>query len=191
VASLAVAWHLGTVRSWSVAPRVRARSFALVFAVASVLATGSIVAAAAVRVAVPDPHQVPPAAAPGSDVSSAPIVDGQGLDGPEDDATGLPSVPPAHPGTVETELTANPSPATDHDAKHPADGAAGTTRSHDDAGDDDHDATDSHDGTGGMDSGGRDGGDDTERHDGSGTEGGHSGGADDGQSGGTDGGGRD
>ena len=39
VATLWVAWHLGTVRSWHVAPRVRARSFALVLAVTSVLAT--------------------------------------------------------------------------------------------------------------------------------------------------------
>ena len=37
VATLWVAWHLGTVRSWRVAPSVRARSFALVFAVSSVL----------------------------------------------------------------------------------------------------------------------------------------------------------
>jgi uncharacterized membrane protein YgcG len=67
VASLAVAWHLATVRSWSVAPRVRARSIALVLAVASVLATGSLVAAAAVRVVVPvgmDDHHVAPPTVP-------------------------------------------------------------------------------------------------------------------------------
>src|SRR5262249_44823752 len=67
IASLAVAWHLATVRSWSVAPNVRARSMALVLAVASVLATGSLVAAAAVRVAAPtgaDDHHMAPLTAP-------------------------------------------------------------------------------------------------------------------------------
>jgi uncharacterized membrane protein YgcG len=65
-ASLTVAWHLATVRSWSVAPRVRAQSMALVLAVASVLATGTLVAASAVRMAVPigpgDRHVAPPMA---------------------------------------------------------------------------------------------------------------------------------
>ena len=48
-----VAWHLATVRSWRVAPRVRARSFALVFAVAAMLTTGSLATTAAVRVVAP------------------------------------------------------------------------------------------------------------------------------------------
>lgn len=48
-----VAWHLATVRSWRVAPRVRARSFALVFAVVAMLATGSLATAEAVRVVAP------------------------------------------------------------------------------------------------------------------------------------------
>ena len=50
-AALWVAWHLGTVRSWRIAPGVRARSLALVLAVACVMATGSLVAAAALQVA--------------------------------------------------------------------------------------------------------------------------------------------
>ena len=59
VAAVRVAWHLGTVRRWPVAPRVRARSFALVLAVASVLATGSLAAVAAVRVVVPQIEPAP------------------------------------------------------------------------------------------------------------------------------------
>jgi uncharacterized membrane protein YgcG len=50
-AALWVAWHLGTVRGWRIAPGVRARSIALVLAVACVMATGSLAAAAALRVA--------------------------------------------------------------------------------------------------------------------------------------------
>ncbi len=50
-ATLWVAWHLGTVRSWHVGPGVRARSIALVLAVTCALGTGSLVAAAALRVA--------------------------------------------------------------------------------------------------------------------------------------------
>lgn len=46
-----VAWHLGTVRSWRIAPGVRVRSIALVLAVAAVLGTGSLATAAALRVA--------------------------------------------------------------------------------------------------------------------------------------------
>jgi hypothetical protein len=51
-AALSVAWHLGTARG-TVAPRVRARSLALIIAVASILASGSMVAASAARVIVP------------------------------------------------------------------------------------------------------------------------------------------
>lgn len=53
VSTILVAWHLATVRTWPVAPRVRARSFALVFAVAALLATGSLATAAAVRIVLP------------------------------------------------------------------------------------------------------------------------------------------
>ena len=83
VASLAVAWHLATVRSWSIAPRVRARSMALVLAVASVLATGSLVAAAAVRVAAPfatDDRHAPPSAAPAGGITD-PELDDDATDG--------------------------------------------------------------------------------------------------------------
>jgi hypothetical protein len=51
-AALWVAWHLGTAGD-PVAPRVRARSLALVIAVATILASGSMVAASAARVVVP------------------------------------------------------------------------------------------------------------------------------------------
>ncbi|MEP6638306.1 MAG: hypothetical protein ABJC39_03070 [Chloroflexota bacterium] len=51
--AIVVAWHLATVRTWQVAPRVRARSIALVLAVATMLATGSLATAAAVRIVVP------------------------------------------------------------------------------------------------------------------------------------------
>jgi hypothetical protein len=64
VAALWVAWHLGTVRRWHIAPRVRARSFALVLAVAAVLGTGSLAAAAAVRVVAPPLIERAPVAAP-------------------------------------------------------------------------------------------------------------------------------
>lgn len=50
--AITVAWHLATVRTWPIAPRVRARSFALVFALAAILATSSLATAAAVRVVV-------------------------------------------------------------------------------------------------------------------------------------------
>lgn len=49
--ALWVAWHLATVRRWRIAPGVRARSFALVLAVAAVLGTATIAGAAVVRVA--------------------------------------------------------------------------------------------------------------------------------------------
>ena len=49
--ALAVAWHLATVRGWEVAPSVRARSMALVLAVALALISGSLAAAGAVRLA--------------------------------------------------------------------------------------------------------------------------------------------
>lgn len=49
--ALWVAWHLGTIRRWHVAPGVRARSIALVLAVACALVSGSLATAAAVRVA--------------------------------------------------------------------------------------------------------------------------------------------
>ena len=78
VAALWVAWHLVTVRSWHVAPRVRARSFALVLAVTSVLATGGLAAAAAVHSVVPqDDDRVPVSAPSGSSVDQGPAGNGQ------------------------------------------------------------------------------------------------------------------
>lgn len=77
VATLWVAWHLGTVRGWHVAPRVRARSFALVLAVASVLTTGSLAAAAAVHSVVPQRDDRNPVVAPsGSSVDAGPAGNG-------------------------------------------------------------------------------------------------------------------
>jgi hypothetical protein len=76
-AALWVAWHLGTVRRWPVAPRVRARSFALVLAVASILATGSLAAAAAVRVVAPQVEGAPLTApgGPGLDMGQPAMED--------------------------------------------------------------------------------------------------------------------
>ena len=53
LAAVTVAWHLATQHDWPVAPRVRARSFALVLGVATILGTGSMVAASAAQVIVP------------------------------------------------------------------------------------------------------------------------------------------
>jgi hypothetical protein len=78
VAALWVAWHLGTVRSWHVAPRVRARSFALVLAVTSVLATGGLAAAAAVHSVVPQRDDQNPVSVPsGSSVDAGPPGNGR------------------------------------------------------------------------------------------------------------------
>jgi len=87
VAALWVAWHLGTVRSWRVAPRVRARSFALVLGVATMLGTTSLAAAAAVHVVAPHfIEQAPAADRVGIDVDGpGPIVDDYtGSDRPHD-----------------------------------------------------------------------------------------------------------
>jgi hypothetical protein len=174
LASLLVAWHLGTVRGWSVAPRVRARSMALVLAVASVLATGSIVAAAAVRVAVPDSDPRPPTATPGMPVA-APIVDGQGVDDSDQNVIQAPPSRPAPTAAAGTESTARPSEAPVRDAKPPAGGAAGTTGSGEHA-NDSHDTSESHDrsepdgagGTAGTDDGDGSHDGETDQHDGGG-----------------------
>jgi eukaryotic-like serine/threonine-protein kinase len=196
LASLLVAWHLGTVRAWSVAPRVRARSMALVLAVASVLATGSIVAAAAVRVAVPDSDPRPPTATPGVSVS-APIVDGPGVDGPDQNAIEAPSGRPEPTASAGTEPTARPSDMPTRDAQHPADGAAGTTGTGESAKDDGDDTGGSQDRSGPAATGGTDRTDDgdgandgeTDRRDGGGDSGRDDGG--DGGHGGDSGGGGD
>ena len=142
VDALAVAWHLVTVRAWPIAPRVRARSFALVMAVAFVLGTGTLAAAAAVTVVVPpridQPRlidQVPAADPPGpvslpKTESSSPSpthVRGQVpavVHPAEPAAGGKEVVPVAHPtaGTRETD-----------------DGQDGSTDSHPNDGSDDGD----------------------------------------------------
>jgi hypothetical protein len=53
LSALVVAWHLGTVRGWPIALRVRVRSVALVMAVVAMLGMGTLAAAAAVQVVVP------------------------------------------------------------------------------------------------------------------------------------------
>ena len=174
VSSLLVAWHLGTVRGWSVAPRVRARSMALVLAVASVLATGSLVAAAAVRVAVPNDDRRPPITTPATIPTSAPMVDGPGLDDSDQDLVRVPPAPPVQPGAAKTEPTARPSDAHGSESGDAGAHPAGTTRSNDDASDD-HDGTGSHEGSDGEGAHG----DDASRHDGGGDSG-HDGSGDDG-----------
>jgi len=186
VASLRVAWHLGTVRAWSVAPRVRARSMALVLAVASVLATGSLVAAAAaVRVAVPNDDQRAPVTTPATNPSIAPIVDGPGLDDSDHDLVGVPPAPPMQPGAAKTEPTARPSDAHGSASRDSGSHSAGTTRSSDDTSDD-HEGTESHDGSDGG--GAQDGG--TDGHGGS-VDAGHDGGGTDGHGGDSSDGSRD
>jgi uncharacterized membrane protein YgcG len=175
VTSLLVAWHLGTVRTWPVAPRVRARSMALVLAVASVLATGSIVAAAAVRVAVPGDDRVPPIANPASNAPSGPIVDGPAVDESDGDLVRVPPSRPAEPGAAETEPTPAPSRAPAHGPRA-TDHAGRTTRPGGDAAEGDHEGAGSHDagdGTGAdrTDDGGTQGTDGGDPHDGSGDSG--------------------
>jgi uncharacterized membrane protein YgcG len=158
LASLAVAWHLGTVRRWSVAPRIRARSMALLLAVTSVLATGSLVAAAtAVRVAARNDDRRPPVTTPVTIPTSAPIMDGPGLDDSYQDLVRVPPAQPVQPGAVKSEPTGRPSDAHGSESRDPGTQPAGTTRSSED-----RDATESLDGSGGdgtheSDSNGRDG----------------------------------
>jgi hypothetical protein len=98
VAAVRVAWHLGTVRRWPVAPRVRARSFALVLAVASVLATGSLAAAAAVRVVVP--HIEP---APATDPGGSGFDEHGPVMNPETPAVEPRQTRDANPGPVQVD----------------------------------------------------------------------------------------
>ncbi|HEV8282236.1 MAG TPA: hypothetical protein VGQ02_10275 [Candidatus Limnocylindrales bacterium] len=89
--ALAVAWHLATVRAWHVAPSVRARSMALVLAVALALISGSLAAAGAVRLA----------ADPVTHLFQAPVDD-----------RGLLGIPPAivnvDPGGLDDQDAAEP-----------------------------------------------------------------------------------
>jgi hypothetical protein len=138
LAALWVAWHLGTVHSSHVAPPVRARSFALVLAVATILTTGSLAAAAAVGVVVPASAERPPAAIPaasGIDELGPAQRHQTGVDQPADtegsaptddpvgtDADGLPPNTGDKPGEIGPEdrddpnLDEQPGPADDDDA---------------------------------------------------------------------------
>ena len=169
LAALWVAWHLGTVRSWHVAPRVRARSFALVLAVASVLTTGSLAAAAAVHSVVPQRDDRNPVVAPGgSSLDEGPAGDG-GLSTehalPSDEPAGSePPTPNVHRALTTRHATA-PSDDGHHatsgketdaeDDHHGGDGNASDDKDASDGSGDAHDgsdgsdrpaATDSHDG---------------------------------------------
>ena len=192
VSSLLVAWHLGTVRGWSVAPPVRARSMALVLAVVSVLTTGSLVAAAAVHVAVSDDDRVPPALTGGAPTSSAPMMDDRGVDDSTQDWVQPSSVPAIVPGPAAAEPSVLPTAAPDRVRKHPPGDAARTTGGRED-GSDEPEATDPRGGSDATDR--SDAGGDTESRDGSGDSGHDGTGTDDthdgGTGGGTDGGGED
>lgn len=110
VTALIVAWHLGTVRAWPISPRVRARSFALVFAVAFVLGTGTLAAAGAVTVVVqPRLELSRPTDRAGMDTVVAPSDPG---------TRSVPSSPTPDPERV---------PAVVHEADHAAGGKTTTT----------------------------------------------------------------
>ena len=165
VSALVVAWHLGTVRAWPIAPRVRARSFALVIAVAFVLGSATLVAAAAMAVVVPPSMEQPrvvdraPAAFPATPTaSSAPAA----TPPPADDPSPVPAVvdPTDRPsgGKVivpATRPTAGPEQADDEQdgAKAGLDGDGSDDASHHDsdgaetpepAHEDDHESDDGH-----------------------------------------------
>jgi hypothetical protein len=151
VASLWVAWHLGTVRSWPVAPRVRARSFALVLAVVSVMASGSLAAAAAVHSVVPQRDDANPVTAPaGSSVDEGPPGNGRSSTVPsrvEDQSPAPSEAPkPSERGTVTTQHATAPT----DDAHHVPAGDK-TNASDDHRGPDDGHATDDRNGPGGSD----------------------------------------
>ena len=118
-ASLWVAWHLGTVRSWPVAPRVRARSFALVLAVVSVMASGSLAAAAAVHSVVPQLDDRNPVAAPArSNVDEGPPESGRTSSAPsvvEDESPAPSEAPkPSEHSTVTTQHATAPTDGAHH-----------------------------------------------------------------------------
>ena len=138
LAALWVAWHLGTVRSWHVAPGVRARSFALVLAVTSVLATGGLAAAAAVHSVVPQRDARTPVSAPSVDAGPT----GNGLTATDDPD-----------GTDQSPTTSEDPAATDHadsDGRHASTGAQPDKV--DDHDRDQHDGDEADDGDGPDDS---------------------------------------
>src|SRR5689334_2241124 len=182
MASLAVAWHLATVRTWSVAPRVRARSMALVLAVVTVLATGSLVAAAAVRVAAPfaaDDHHMAPPTVPAGGITD-PELDDHATDR-DDPGTSLDADHHVAEPVVE------PMSSDKHTTKKAEDGATDPgSQGEDTGGGGDRDGA--HDGEhagSGTQEGGDDGGD---AHGGGSTSDSHDGGTSDGGSHGTSGG---
>ena len=134
-ASLWVAWHLATARGWPVAPRVRARSMALVLAVATVLAAGSLVAAAAVQVAVPHRHE------PLDRLTTLPVTIGEpalhqpGGEAPE-------RRPGGGPGPVAAEPVDDDHGSADTEGDQDADGDGQTTSGADDGADDGGDGGD-------------------------------------------------
>jgi hypothetical protein len=155
-ATLWVAWHLATVRGWGVGPRVRARSLALVFGVASVLGTGSLAAAAAVQVVAPRLVLSAPASDPsGSQGEDPRRVAGDPSEtaapsephGPSPKVVVAPVVPIPRATPVRTEVGGGPAGAKRPPAARD-DGDDGGT-----GGDDRSDDGDPHDKTDGGDGG--------------------------------------
>jgi uncharacterized membrane protein YgcG len=167
--SVSVASHLVTVRTWPVAPRVRARSFALVLGVVFVLMTGSLAAAAAVRHVVPlrlgDPGAIE-VSGPGAEARPT----GRRPVAPRAGMTVETSAGPAVPGDgAVSKPAASKGPAGGDKADRPRAVPAGA----DGATDRDHGGSDDN-GSGDADQGG-----DTSDDGGSGGSGGGSDGADD------------
>jgi uncharacterized membrane protein YgcG len=172
--SVSVASHLVTVRTWPVAPRVRARSFALVLGVVFVLTTGSLAAAAAVRQVVPLRLGEPGAIEVRSGAEARPT--GRRPAAPPAAVSVEMSAAPAHPGGE-----AAPKPAA---SKGPAGGdKAGRPRAvpaeTDGTTDRGHDGSDDGSGSSDADQGGDTSDDGAHDDGGSGGSGGGSDGADD------------
>ena len=131
--ALIVAWHLGTVRTWPIAPRVRARSLALVMAVAFVFGSATLAAAAAVSVVAPPwMEQTRMIDAPAA-LPSMPSV-GSGMQ------SASPPTPDPSPAPAVVRPTDRPNGGTGiAPAAHPTAGSADDGRD---------EATDSHDGDG-------------------------------------------
>jgi hypothetical protein len=134
--SLAVAWHLATVRGSSVAPRVRARSMALVLAVATVLATASLVAAAAVQTVMPAHHE-----------RLEPLISRPGaIAEPKVERSEVPEPDTRHAGAVAPVLVDMSTDDADTDEDAHVGGNSSDGEADKDAADDDDDATAHHGG---------------------------------------------
>lgn len=130
LAALSVAWHLGTVRSWPIAPRVRARSFALVLAAVTLLGTGSLAAAAAAVHVVSSASGGHPTVEPAGAVPAAPDPTSAA---PFDGAAETPVPTASEPAStasepvLEAEPSVGPEPtkkaAADHDKATSKDGS--------------------------------------------------------------------